>query len=125
DMGLHVMDVPPAARAIVRSNHVVGDGPNAVRVFELQGGIGFAGAERVVRETVNAAPEEVRVVLDLSRVYAIDDVARRMVLEVVRRLTLDGHEMYLVDPESILPDPDPGDGGRVTVVRDVEHAVMA
>ncbi|MEU0687766.1 glutaminase [Streptomyces uncialis] len=124
DMGLHVMEVPAAARAIVRSNHVVGGGSNAVRVLQLQGGIGFAGAERVVRETVATAPAEPRVVLDLTMVHSIDDVARRMLLEVVRRLTLDGHEVYLVDPESVVPDPDPGDGGRVTVVSEVEQAVI-
>jgi glutaminase len=124
DMGLHVMEIPAAARAIVRSNHVVGSGPHAVRVLQLQGGIGFAGAERVVRETVSTAPAEVGVALDLTMVYSIDDVARRMLLEVVRRLTLDGHEVYLVDPESIMPDPDPGDGGRVTVIADVEQALI-
>jgi glutaminase len=125
DMGLHVMGVPAAARAVVRSNHVVGSGPNALRVLQLQGGIGFAGAERVVREAVASAPPEVRVAVDLTMVYSIDDVARRMLLEVTRRLTLDGHEVYLVDPESIMPDPDPGDGGRVTVVGTVEQAVTS
>jgi glutaminase len=119
DMGLHVMEVPAAARAVVRSNHVVGAGPRAIRVLQLQGGIGFAGAERIVREAVDTAPPEARVALDLTMVYSIDDVARRMLLEVVRRLTLDGHEVYLIDPESLIPDPEPGDGGRVTVVSDV------
>lgn len=123
DMGLHVMEVPPAARAVVRSNHVADSGPDAVRVLQLQGGIGFAAAERVVREAVSTAPREAGVALDLTMVHSIDDVARRMLLEVVRRLTLDGHEVYLVDPESVIPDPDPGDGGRVTVVADVEEAV--
>ena len=119
DMGLHLMEVPPTARAVLRSNHVVGTGGSAIRVLQLQGGIGFAGAERVVREAVDPAPAEVRVALDLTRVYSIDDVARRMLLEVARRLTLDGHEVYLVDPESILPDPDPGDGGRIVLVDDL------
>ncbi|QEV99787.1 glutaminase [Microbacterium caowuchunii] len=50
---------------------------------------------------------------------------RRMLLEAVRRLTLDGHDVYLVDPESMIPDPRPGDGGRVTVVRDVEQVLGA
>ncbi|MFJ6573511.1 glutaminase [Streptomyces sp. NPDC091292] len=122
DMGLHVMEVPAAARAVVRSNHVLGSEPNTLRVLQMQGGIGFAGAERVVQEAMDISPSEVRVALDLTRVYSIDDVARRVLLEIARRLTLNGHEVYLVDPESIMPDPDPGDGGRVTVVDNVEHA---
>ncbi|MGE2736965.1 glutaminase [Mycolicibacterium vaccae] len=104
DMGLHVMEVPAAGRAVVRSNHVVGEGPDAVRVIALQGGIRFAGAERVVREVTDTAPAETKVALDLTMVYSIDDVARRMLLEIVRRLTLDGHEVSLIDPEGILPE---------------------
>ncbi|SDD59437.1 glutaminase [Auraticoccus monumenti] len=123
DMGLHVMNAPAAALSVVRSNRVVGTGADAIRVLRLQGGIGFPAAERVVRETVSTAPGEVGVVLDLTLVSSIDDVSRRVLLEVVRRLTLDGHEVYLVDPESMMPDPDPGDGGRVSVVADVEQAV--
>lgn len=119
DMGLHVMEVPAAARAVVRSNHVVGAGRNAIRVLQLQGGIRFAGAERVVREVMDTAPREAQVALDLTMVYSIDDVARRMLLEIVRRISLDGRNVYLIDPESILPEPDPGDGGRVTVVGDI------
>ncbi|WP_327398293.1 glutaminase [Streptomyces phaeochromogenes] len=122
DMGLHVMEVPAAARAVVRSNHAVGSGPKALRVLQLQGGIGFAGAERVVQEAMDISPSEVRVAVDLTRVHSIDDVARRVLLEVARRLTLNGHEVYLVDPESIMPDPDPGDGGRVTLVDNIDHA---
>lgn len=124
DMGLHVMEVPSAGRAVVRSSHVLGSGPDALRVLELQGGIGFAGAERVVREVLDTDPQETRVAIDLTRVHAIDDVARRMVLEIARRLTLDGRQVYLVDPEAVIPDPEPGDGGRVTVIREVREAVL-
>ncbi|WP_433491848.1 glutaminase [Nocardia grenadensis] len=123
DMGLHVMEVPAPARAVVRSDHVAGHGPDTIRVIRLQGGIGFAGAERIVREILDTAPPEAGVALDFTMVYSIDGVARRMLLEVARRLTLDGHEVYLVDPESMMPDPDPGDGGRVTVVEDVEQVL--
>ncbi|WP_395577048.1 glutaminase [Streptomyces sp. BK79] len=123
DMGLHVMETPAAARAVVRSHHVVGDGPDALRVLQLQGGIGFAGAERVLQGAMTIPPSGTRVALDLTMVHSIDDVARRMLLEVARRLTLNGHEVYLVDPESVMPDPDPGDGGRVTVVDAVDQVV--
>lgn len=123
DMGLHVMEVPPAARAVVRSNRIRPGAVGSTRVFRLQGGIRFAGAEKIVREVVQTAPSEPRVVLDISLVYSIDDVSRRMLLEVARRLTLDGQEVYLVDPEVMVPDPDPGDGGRLAVVDDLEQAL--
>lgn len=123
DMGLHVMETPAAARAVVRSHHVVGSGPDAPRVLQLQGGIGFAGAERVVQEAMTITPSDTRVALDLTLVHSIDDVARRVLLEVARRLTLSGHDVYLVDPESAMADPDPGDGGRVTVVNTVDQVV--
>lgn len=123
DMGLHVMEVPASAPSVVRSSHVVGTGSQAVRVIQLQGGIRFAGAERIVREVLDRPPAERTVAVDLTLVYSIDDVARRMLLEVARRLTLDGHDVVLVDPESTVPDPEPGDGGRVTVVADLHQAV--
>lgn len=125
DMGMHVMEVPASAPSVVRSSRVVGRGPQAVRVLELQGGVRFAGAERAVREAVGVAVPAARVALDLTMVYSVDDVARRMLLEVARRFTLDGHEVFLVDPASLLPDPDPGDGGRVTVVDDLAQVVSA
>ena len=41
-----------------------------------------------------------------------------MILEVARRLTLDGKRVYLIDPADVIPKPDPGDGGQVIVVQD-------
>jgi len=125
DMGLHVMEVPPTTRAVVRSNHVRGSGPDAVRILELQGGIRFAGVERIVREVVDGEFPEHRVVIDLTMTYSIDDVARRMLLEIARRLLLDGHEVYFVDPESVVPKPSVGSAGRISVVADLELALAA
>jgi glutaminase len=59
---------------------------------------------------------ERRIALDLTAVHSLDDVARRMLLEVVRRLSLEGRMVYLVDPAAVIPDPDPGEGGQLTVV---------
>ncbi|MBC9226506.1 glutaminase [Aeromicrobium sp. 636] len=115
DAGMHVMAAPPSAPSVVRSHRAMGTGADAVRVIQLQGGIRFAGGERIVREVADQVFPETTVALDLTLVHSIDDVARRMILEVARRLTLDGHDVHLVDPDSILPDPDPGEGGRVTV----------
>lgn len=117
DMGLHLMEVPPASRSAVRSSRVVGTGATAIRVIQLQGEIRFAGAERVVREAVDAAPAEGGMVLDLTMVHSLDDVSRRMLLELARRVALEGHELVVVDPESVLPDD--GEGAALTVVRDV------
>ena len=123
DMGLHMMDAPQPARATIRRTHSVRhvDG-GAATVYSLHGSIQFAGAERLVRDLDEAAELSTDVVLDLSRVHTINDVARRMVLEVVRRLTRAGHHVTLVDPEETLPDPDAGDGIRPPVVPTVEEA---
>jgi glutaminase len=125
DMGLHVMESPAAARVVVRSSHVVGAGHRAIRVLQLQGGIRFAGAERVVREAVALPDADTRVALDLTMIHSIDDVARRMLLEAVRRLALDGRAVYVIDPDSILPGLDEGDRPGIVVVGDLDGVVRA
>ncbi|MBM7366305.1 glutaminase [Gordonia hydrophobica] len=116
DMGMHLMEVPPPGPSVVRSRRVFGHGRLAVEVVSLQGSIRFAGAERVLRDLEETPPTQKRFAISLIRVGSIGDVARRMLLEAIARLTLDGHDLYLIDPDGVLPDPDPGDGGRVTVV---------
>ncbi|GAB10260.1 glutaminase [Gordonia araii NBRC 100433] len=116
DMGMHMLEVPAASRTVLRSDDRVGDD---LRLYVLQGGLRFAEAEHVVRAVTADAPDEPRVAFDLSHVHAMDSVARRMLLEVTRRLSLDGRDVYLIDPERIIDTPDPGDGGRLTVVADV------
>ena len=41
-------------------------------------------------------------VLDLRRVSSVNDVARRMLAEMLRRLQLDGAEVALLDPDHVL-----------------------
>jgi glutaminase len=116
DMGMHMMEVPAASRTVLRKNR----GIAGLRLYALQGGLRFAEAEQVVREVSDHPPTEHRVGFNLSHVHAMDGVARRMLLEVIRRLSLDGHDVYLIDPDRVIKAPDPGDGGRVTVVADID-----
>ncbi len=123
DMGLHMMEAPQPARATIRRTHTVrhADGGHAI-VYALHGSLQFAGAERLVRDLASSADLPAEVLLDLSRVHTVNDVARRMLLEVVRRLVLDGHRVVLVDPDETLPEPDCGDGVRPEVVGSVRQA---
>ena len=50
------------------------------------------------------------VLLDLGRVHSVTDLGRRMLLEGLRRIRLDGRGVALRDPRGTLPDPDLGDG---------------
>lgn len=116
DMGLHLMGVAPPAHAALRDPHAVAVDEESISVYELQGSIQFAGAERVLRELDTSAPETEQVAIDFSQVHSINDVARRMLLEGVRRLALDGYTVTLIDPTGIMPDPDAGSGVRPRVV---------
>ncbi|MFE4399766.1 glutaminase A, partial [Kitasatospora sp. NPDC056808] len=117
DMGLHLMEAPAPARSALRGGRVLhGPGSRSALVHELQGTLQFAGAERLVHGIAHTPPGHDEIGLDLTRVHSVNSVARRMILETVRRLTLDGHAVTLIDPEGVLPDPDAGDGVRPRVV---------
>ncbi|NEC10902.1 glutaminase [Streptomyces sp. SID8014] len=117
DMGLHLMEAPAPARSALRGGRVLhGPGSRSALVHELQGTLQFAGAERLVHGIARTPPDHDEIGLDLTRVHSVNSVARRMILETVRRLTLDGHAVTLIDPEGVLPDPDAGDGVRPRVV---------
>jgi glutaminase len=113
DMGMHLMEVPPPARSLVRERAPLPTGDGHGEVFELQGSVDFVGMERFLRELADEAPSESAVVLDLTRVHEVRDVGRRMLLEGARRLSLDGHQVEFVDPDGMLaafPDGDSGPG---------------
>ncbi|MGB3302425.1 glutaminase [Gordonia sp. (in: high G+C Gram-positive bacteria)] len=116
EMGMHLMDVAPPGLAAVRGRRIVGEGDEAITIVSLQGNLAFAGAERFLRNLVEEPLTTKRVGIGIVRVGSIADVGRRMILEAIRRLTLDGHDVYLIDADGLLPDPDPGHGGRVTIV---------
>ena len=56
------------------------------------------------------------VVLDVTRVHSFTELGRRMSLEGLRRLRLDGRRVAVRDPSGALPDPDLGDGSYPDVL---------
>lgn len=114
DMGMHIMEPPKAGPSVLHGLYRAPRTDSAgadVTVYELQGDMRFSGAEHLVREWSTRTPETEDVVLDLHRTGGFDDVARRMTLEGIRRLTLfDDKKVHLVDPDSYLGEADAGDG---------------
>ncbi|MGY2080415.1 glutaminase [Modestobacter sp. SYSU DS0657] len=102
DMGLHIMQAPEPARSTVRRDRTLrGPDGSLARVCSLQGSMQFSSVERVLRTVTDGVPVAV-FVLDLRRVSSVDDVARRMLAEMLRRLQLDGAEVALLDPDHCL-----------------------
>ncbi|MCT1514000.1 glutaminase [Dietzia cercidiphylli] len=110
DLELHLMNTTVTEVEAVRS--VRFDEISGRRTFRLQGPMTFASAEQVLRRLAEIPPGDGEVTLDLSRVSSVNASARRMLLESMRRLSLDGHLVGLADPGRRLPDPDFGDGSR-------------
>lgn len=111
DMGMHLLEAEPYGAGVVRETR---ERAGTV-VHELQGVVQFAGAEAVLDRLATDRTGAGEVELDLTRVARFTDVGRRMVLEGLRRLTLDGRAVAVVDPDGVLPDPDLGDGTRPIV----------
>ncbi|WP_072805156.1 glutaminase [Rhodococcoides yunnanense] len=105
DMGMHLMEAEPYGSSVLRS---ISEAHGEVRV-ELQGVVQFSGAERVL-DALSRDSSLGTVLFDVSRVDRFSDVGRRMVLEGMRRVVLDGRGVVLTDPDGVLPDPDLGDG---------------
>ena len=92
-------------------------------VYEVQGDLRFAGAETVVRAIAASEHTTQRVALDLTRVYRLHDVGRRMLLECVRRLGEDGLDVVVIDPERTLPDAASVDSELLEVVDSLDDVV--
>ena len=102
DMGLHIMQAPEPARSTVRRDRTLrGPDGSLARVCSLQGSLQFSSVEGVLRRVVEGPPLAV-FVLDLRRVSSVNDVARRMLAEMLRRLQLDGAAVALLDPDHVL-----------------------
>lgn len=105
DMGMHLF---AADRGLPDRVELDDDGTAATLV--LRGTVEFTAAAQLL--DLMATLRRDTVLLDVSRVHTVSDVGRRMTLEGLRRLRLDGVRVQLHDPGEVLPDPDLGDGSR-------------
>lgn len=110
DMGLHLMEAPDTARSVVRSYDLSSVSGVAGTVYEIAGDLRVVEAERVMRAFEHECSSDELVVVDLERVHRVNDVARRVMLEGIRRLHEDGHRMYVIDPSEVLGDGYTGSG---------------
>lgn len=97
-LGLHFLSVARDSRATLRAVYEPRDN---IRVYEAHGDLLFSGAEQLVR-TVDRDRESFGVViLDVSRVDDIDEIARAMLSGLSAQLRSRGKLGYLVDPDGV------------------------
>jgi len=113
DFNLHCLRVPRAARSVIRTQYTVAQirskrlraerertlldtlGGRA-RVYGLQGDLGFAAIEVVVRALVEASDAIDFAVVDLKRVTNIDEADAVLLLDLLRRFEGAGKRLLLV-----------------------------
>lgn len=108
DLGMHLMNVTEVTPAV--SRRVVRDG---VVIHDIAGDLEFIESERVLRALAEEPAGETPIVIDLDGVHRVNDVARRMLLEGIRRLHLDAHDVRIVDPSGVLGTAETGTGELV------------
>jgi len=119
ELELHFLHVASDRRSAIRDAWEVGSAPSSrrrtpheqevlnewgacARMYALHGDLLFAGAESVVREFTERAPELEVIVLDISRVSEIAEVARTMLAATRTALEERGCRLALVDPDGEL-----------------------
>src|SRR4051794_31025569 len=119
ELELHFLHVASDRRSAIRDAWDIGSAPSSrrrtpdeqeilneygacARMYALHGDLLFAGAESVVREFTERAPELEVIVLDISRVSEIAGVARTMLAHTREALHERGCRMAIVDPDGEL-----------------------
>ncbi|MCP2267209.1 glutaminase [Promicromonospora thailandica] len=112
DMGMHLFASDggrlDAVDVEVEVDGGVDKAPGTV-TFALRGTVQLTAASELLDLMADSEGTH-DVVLDATRVHSFTDLGRRMTLEGLRRLRLDGRAVALRDPAGVLPDPDLGDG---------------
>jgi glutaminase len=119
ELELHFLHVASERASAIRASWDVGTSPSSrrrtpdeqdllneygscARVYALHGDLLFAGVESVIREVTERAPELEVIVLDISRVSEIAEVARSMLAATRATLQERGCVLALVDPDGEL-----------------------
>lgn len=66
-------------------------------LIEVQGGLFFGSAERLVRRVDELAADSTYLILDLTRVHEVDHAARLLIMELIESLTERGKRLLFVD----------------------------
>ena len=109
DMGMHLF-ASDGARVDAVGVRLVDE----TTIFTLEGNVQLTAASELL-DLMESSDTATAVLLDVTRVHAFTDLGRRMALEGLRRLRLDGRTVTLRDPSDMLPEPDlmgPADRSR-------------
>jgi glutaminase len=114
ELDLHLMRAPRSSRASLRAHYSVAHvrskrvrseresqaldtAGTRARVYELQGDLSFAAIESVVQRIVEAAPETTYAVIDIGRVTAVDECARRLLCRLAVTSTAGGRSLIVAN----------------------------
>lgn len=98
-LGLHFLTVTSDSHAAIRATYT----PRfRMRVYELHGDLFFAGAEQVIRTVSRDCDDFDVAILDVSRLQAISDAARRLFADLGGELRAAGKRGLLVDPGDVI-----------------------
>jgi glutaminase len=117
EMGLHLMEGTPSAQTILQNRYTLN---NDIVVYELRGVLQFTESEMLLRILQDEPVAKTRIVLDLTNLTLIHDVGARMLFEGVGRLQQDGHQVVVIDSESLLSEAQMKGNKRVVVREELE-----
>jgi glutaminase len=103
DFNLHLFNVPHFSKSVIRSKYnatqinsqrlrgaeetkVLKNFGDRIKIYELQGELGFTSVEVVIRDIVAVLDATDFIVVDLKRVVAVDEAACKLLLSLAHRM---------------------------------------
>lgn len=120
--GLHLLNRPSLTDYVIRRSYTLGEFQSnrfrrresqellqkhghRIRILELQGDLDFGALERLIYAYMKTIPTTDRVIIDLTKIGAIDDAIRTIIFHFARKAFKQGKRISLIDPKQILtPD---------------------